>query len=94
MKTEQTERKGREDRGRSRMSSRMDTPGTEPRIEQQGFQSSRGQGPEGGQGHFGTSARLSDRGSDGRKDRGENKQELGSHGGSRRSRPSKGSSEQ
>jgi hypothetical protein len=44
----------------------------------------RGQGPQGGQGHNGESARLSDRGSHGGAREGGPGQELGSHGGHRR----------
>jgi hypothetical protein len=57
---------------------------------QQGVAGQHGEMPGGGQGHFGQSARISDQGSDGRKQRGATKQELGSHGGARRSHENPG----
>ena len=89
MKTQQQGDRSRG--GQSRLGSQIDAPGMEQRIDQEGFRGRRGQGPEAGQGHFGSSARLSDRGSDGRQDRGENKGELGSHSGARRNRSSRSS---
>ena len=49
-----------------------------------GYSGQHGQGPQEGQGHQGASARLSDQGSQGRKQKGPQGHELGSHGGARR----------
>lgn len=62
------------------------------RADEHGFTGKHGEIPGGGQGHFGQSARISDQGSHGRKQRGETKQELGSHGGARRSHENPGKS--
>jgi len=86
MKTEQKGREDRKDRGERQTGSRID--------EGQGYLGPHGEGPQGGQAHFGSSARLSDQGSHGRNQRDVGKQELGSHGGARRAHPDKGPSDQ
>lgn len=49
-----------------------------------GYAGQHGQGPQEGQGHQGSSARLSDQGSQGRQQKGPQGHELGSHSGARR----------
>ncbi len=54
------------------------------------YQGQHGFGPQQGQGHFGSSARISDAGSHGAKQHGRGRGELGSHSGARRNRPNPG----
>lgn len=60
--------------------------------QEHGYMGQHGQGPQEGQGHQGSSARLSDQGSHGGQQKGPQGHELGSHGGARREHVNPGTS--